>query len=80
MTLKELNRRARHIDWVKYFQSAFEQIKREINENEPIVVYSPEYMTNLSKLIEFHFENNERKMYSNLVNHFENNYFKGYYL
>lgn len=62
MTLKELNRRARHIDWVKYFQSAFEQIKREINENEPIVVYSPEYMTNLSKLIEFHFENNERKI------------------
>jgi endothelin-converting enzyme len=63
MTLKELNRRTRHIDWVKYFQSAFDQINREINESEPIVVYSPEYLTNLSKLIEHHLENDERKMY-----------------
>jgi endothelin-converting enzyme len=63
MTLKELNRRARHIDWVKYFQSAFKQINREVNESEPIVVYSPEYLTNLSKLIKYHLINDERKMY-----------------
>jgi len=63
MTLKELNQISNQINWVNYFRSAFKQVDRNINENEPIVVYSPEYMTNLSKLIEFHLEDNERKMY-----------------
>nr|XP_027199994.1 endothelin-converting enzyme homolog isoform X2 [Dermatophagoides pteronyssinus] len=61
MKLSELNKLAPFIDWIGYFREAFAPIKREINENESIVVYSPEFFSNLSKLIEQHLSDNDNK-------------------
>lgn len=63
MKLSELNKLAPFIDWIGYFREAFAPIKREINENESIVVYSPEFFSNLSKLIEQHLSDNDNKTY-----------------
>ena len=63
MTLKELRNRSKVIDWVSYFGYAFQQINRKVTEDEAIVVYSPDYMTNLSVLIEQHLSQDETKMY-----------------
>lgn len=62
MRLKELNKLCKVIDWVAYFRDAFKQVGKEIDENEYIIIYSPDYMSNLSKLIQRHLENENDKM------------------
>lgn len=61
MRLSGLNKLAPFLDWIAYFREAFSPIKRDINEKEPIVVYSPEYFGNLSKIIEEHLKDDENK-------------------
>ena len=51
MTLKQLNKLSPFLDWVPYFHEAFGPIHLNITENEQIIVYSPDYMANLSTLI-----------------------------
>ncbi|CAG2111753.1 unnamed protein product, partial [Medioppia subpectinata] len=62
MTLKELKMKCKAIDWVSYYRRAFGQIGREITENEQIVIYSPQYMSNLSDLIEEHLRDEQKKI------------------
>ncbi|XP_054159302.1 endothelin-converting enzyme homolog isoform X2 [Oppia nitens] len=62
MTLKDLNRKSRAVNWVQYFRFAFNQINKTITENEPIVVYSPDYMINLTLLIDEYLMDNQKKI------------------
>lgn len=50
--LKHLMKTAPFIDWMSYFNFAFSQINHTITEDEPIVVYSPAYLSNISVLIQ----------------------------
>lgn len=50
--LKHLMKMAPFIDWISYFNFAFSQINHTITEDEPIVVYSPAYLSNISVLIQ----------------------------
>lgn len=51
------------IDWISYFNFAFNQINHTITEEEPIVVYSPAYLTNVSLLIEEYNSTPEGRTY-----------------
>lgn len=39
------------IDWREHFEDAFRQVKRKITDKERIVVYAPEYLEKLSKIV-----------------------------
>ncbi|KAH9399044.1 Endothelin-converting enzyme 2 [Tyrophagus putrescentiae] len=51
MTLAELTALSPFLNWAAYFREAFLPVGRNITDAEPIIVYSPEYMGNLSALI-----------------------------
>lgn len=51
MTLAELTALSPFLNWATYFREAFLPVGRNITDAEPIIVYSPEYMGNLSALI-----------------------------
>ena len=61
MTLKELNKLSPFLNWVAYFREAFSPIRRNITEAEPIIVYSPEFMGNLSVLIADYMSEDTKK-------------------
>lgn len=61
MTLKELTKLSPFLDWTLYFQEAFLPIRRTISSNETIIVYSPDYMGNLSVLIADYLQNDLKK-------------------
>lgn len=63
MSLKELTALSPFLDWVLYFREAFTPIRRNITEAEPIIVYSPEYMGNLSALITDYLKDDYNKTY-----------------
>lgn len=60
-TLKELNKLSPFLDWVKYFREAFAPIRRNITENEKIIVYAPEFMGNLSILMNNYLKDETNK-------------------
>ena len=39
------------INWTRYFQKAFSKIHRKIDENQDIIVFSPEYLANVSIMV-----------------------------
>ena len=39
------------IDWIRYFNFAFDQVNHTIDERELIVIYSPDYLKNVSVLM-----------------------------
>lgn len=67
MTLKELTALSPFLDWVLYFREAFTPIRRNITETEPIIVYSPEYMGNLSALVTDYLKDDHNKTYDLVV-------------
>ncbi|KPM08141.1 endothelin-converting enzyme 2-like protein 2 [Sarcoptes scabiei] len=67
MLLKDLNKLSPFLNWVQYFKEAFIPINRDINENESIVVYSPEYFGNLSKLILEHQDDYNKTVIANTI-------------
>ena len=61
MTLKELTMLSPFLDWVLYFKKAFSAINRNITENEKIIVYTPDYIGNLSILLNEYQSDNYKK-------------------
>ena len=61
MSLKELTKLSPFLDWVAYFREAFAPIRRNITEAEQIIVYSPEFMGNLSILISNYLKEDSKK-------------------
>ena len=51
LSIGKLQRLAPAIDWLAYFRTAFDQINYNLTEREPVVIYSPEYLVNVSQLI-----------------------------
>ncbi|XP_044260101.1 endothelin-converting enzyme homolog isoform X2 [Tribolium madens] len=52
MTLTELRQRAKFLDWRAFFENAMKIVNRKVSPKEKIVVYAPEYLGNLSSLID----------------------------
>ena len=42
------------INWTNYFGDAFKRVNRTISDDEKIIVYAPDYMHNLTRLIQAH--------------------------
>lgn len=61
MTINDLSKRAPAINWLDYYRYAFNQVGRKIGANEPIVVYSPEYLGNMSQLVYEYMRDNTHK-------------------
>ncbi|XP_050412278.1 neprilysin-4 isoform X2 [Patella vulgata] len=51
MTIKELSERIPGFDWLRYLQLVFKSVNISINETEELVVYAPDYLENMVKLI-----------------------------
>ncbi|KAJ8916510.1 hypothetical protein NQ315_000152 [Exocentrus adspersus] len=51
MTIAELQERAPFIDWRGFFEDAMRIVNKKITSKEQIVVYAPEYLGNLTLLI-----------------------------
>ncbi|KAI1283087.1 Endothelin-converting enzyme 1 [Halotydeus destructor] len=66
MTLNELNDLAPALNWVTYFGSAFEPFNYSVNEHHELVVFSPNYISNLSSIIlEYNSTRHGREILSN---------------
>ncbi|XP_075540860.1 M13 family metallopeptidase neprilysin 3 isoform X2 [Dermacentor variabilis] len=52
MTVADLQKRAPLLNWTEYFTSAFAQINRTIPPTQDVVVYAPEYMGNMTQLVQ----------------------------
>lgn len=63
MTLKELQDRAPFIDWRDHFEDALRLVKRKVTDKEIVVVYAPEYLEKLTKIIEEYSSTSNGKMY-----------------
>lgn len=50
------------IDWIHYFRYAFDPINYTITENEAIIVYSPDYIKEMSNLITKYLATDEKKV------------------
>lgn len=64
ISLPDLQHLAPFLNWTEYFDSAFSQINASIDANESIVIYSPDYMSNLSKLITEYNSTSEGRVYA----------------
>ena len=62
MQLKEIQVLAPFLNWTEYFDYAFHQINVTIGEEEPIVIYTPDYLSNLSSLIQEYKSTQEGRM------------------
>lgn len=62
MSLKDLTKLSPFLDWVAYFKEAFTPVRRNITENESIIVYAPEYFGNLSTLMTEYSNNDYKKV------------------
>lgn len=51
ISLSSLQTLAPFLNWTEYFDSAFSQINASLSANESIVLYSPDYLSNLSSLL-----------------------------
>ncbi|XP_064461108.1 endothelin-converting enzyme homolog isoform X2 [Ornithodoros turicata] len=51
MTIEQLQGIAPFINWTRYFDIAFSQINKTISSKQEVVVYAPEYMSNMSSLV-----------------------------
>lgn len=52
ISVSELTEIAPFIDWLHYFNSAFVTVNYTVTGNTSIIVFSPDYLRNLSSLIE----------------------------
>ncbi|XP_022344016.2 neprilysin-like [Crassostrea virginica] len=51
MTIKELHDKIPEFDWLGYLKLIFEKVDIDIPETEEIVVYAPEYLSNMVQLV-----------------------------
>lgn len=59
MTLQDLQERAPLIDWRAMFEDAFRLVGRKVSAKEEVVVYEPEYLENLTKILHEEYLSNE---------------------
>nr|CAG4649968.1 EOG090X01U4 [Sida crystallina] len=52
LTVSDLAHMAPFLNWTEYFNSAFSQVNITITEAHPVVVYSPDFLKNLSSIIQ----------------------------
>lgn len=62
ITINQLQEIAPFIDWIQYFNSAFVQVNYTIDGNTSVVVYSSDYLRNLSSLIQEYNSTKEGRM------------------
>lgn len=62
MTIAQLQKISPVINWVDYFNVAFEQVGKEIKSEDYIVVYAPVYLANMSALVSQHLATKEGKI------------------
>ncbi|KAL7744832.1 hypothetical protein ACLKA6_007124 [Drosophila palustris] len=51
MNLKELTELAPFLNWTDHFDNAMQLVNRRVTEDEVVVVYAPDFLKNLSKII-----------------------------
>lgn len=51
MKLWELERLAPFLNWTQHFDDALQLVKRNVTQKEVVVVYAPDFLKNLSKII-----------------------------
>ncbi len=61
MTLSEFQELADFVSWQPFFSAAFAKVGRAIDSSEPIVVYAPTYMRNLSSLVAEYMNDTQRQ-------------------
>lgn len=59
MTMVQLQDLAPFMDWRGLFEDAFRIVKRKISEKETVVVYAPEYLQNLNKILTEEYLNSD---------------------
>lgn len=67
MTIKELQDRVPFINWRSHFEDAFRVVKRKITDKERIVVYAPEYLEKLSRIVNEYNSTTDGKMYCSFL-------------
>lgn len=66
MSLKDLIKLSPFLDWVAFYREAFAPIRRNITENEIVLVNAQQYLGNLSNLFNDYLQNDTKK--TTLVN------------
>lgn len=51
------------INWQNYFNVAMNQVNKTITANEHVVVYGPDYLSNLTQIINEYTNDDEGKTY-----------------
>ncbi|XP_050316058.1 endothelin-converting enzyme homolog [Anthonomus grandis grandis] len=62
MTLAELQEKANFIDWRQFFENAMKVVQKKVGARQQIIIYAPEYMSNLTKLLEEYQNTTEGKI------------------
>lgn len=62
MTMRELQDMAPIIDWRAHFDDALRIVKHRVTEKERVVVYAPEYLKNLTKIVQEYNATDDKKM------------------
>nr|CAG4635968.1 EOG090X01U4 [Eubosmina coregoni] len=52
LTISDLHKLAPFLDWKEYFKSAFDQVNVSVTPSVAVVLYSPEFLRNLSIIVE----------------------------
>ncbi|KAI4454811.1 zinc metalloprotease family m13 neprilysin-related [Holotrichia oblita] len=65
MTIKELQELAGFIDWRAFFENAMRVVNKKIFSKEQVVVYAPEYLSNLTLLIKEYNETQDGRIILN---------------
>ncbi|GAB6026306.1 Peptidase M13 [Chamberlinius hualienensis] len=65
MNISDLTHLASFLNWVQYFNSAFKSVNRTIVPSDDIVVYAPDFLTNLTMIIERYHSSDEGKIVLN---------------
>lgn len=52
MTLKQLTKLAPFLNWTDHFDNAMQMVNRRVTEDEVVVVYAPDFLKNLSNILQ----------------------------
>ncbi|CAB3375652.1 Hypothetical predicted protein [Cloeon dipterum] len=67
MKVTELQSLAPFINWLDYFNEAFKMVNKKIAPNDSIIVYAPDYLQNLTKIIDKYSKTDDGK---NIINNY----------
>ncbi|XP_059487654.1 endothelin-converting enzyme homolog isoform X2 [Neocloeon triangulifer] len=65
MSLTELQDLAPFMNWLDYFNEAFRMVDKKLTPNDTVIVYAPEYLHNLTKIISTYKQNETGKIVIN---------------